>query len=312
MARRLVSSICFLIFPAFSALASEGDLKSDSQAKAQSTEDSGFLPWILVDKKTNALKIMHSTDLKYAVVKTYRTTLGLVPGDKEREGDKKTPEGIYFFEEVLRPPAIAKKYGRMAITMNYPNAWDRFMKRTGSGIWLHATDEPQRMEKDLDSLGCVVVKDEEIEDIAASIRYRVSPIIVYEDFEAQKGLMSEERLASLKSRVEEWARSWAEKDLDRYMSFYHLNFSANGMNWNQWRNYKASLNKRYDQISVDINRLYVFAHPKYDVAIFNQVYTSRFKSGKVAHLSKGVKILYLAREGDTPKILSEEFRNTEI
>lgn len=303
MAKRLVSSICFVIFPAFSVLASDN---------VQSAGASDYLPWILVDKKTNALKIMHSSDLKFSAVKTYRTTLGLVPGDKEKEGDKKTPEGIYFFEEVLRPPRIAKKYGRMAITMNYPNAWDRFKKRTGSGIWLHATDEPQRMEKDLDSLGCVVVKDEEIEDIAASIRYRVSPIIIYEDFEAQKDIMSEERLASLKARVEDWARSWAAKDLDRYMSFYHPAFSSNGMNLNQWREYKASLNKRYHQITVDISRLYVFAHPKYDVAIFNQVYESRFKSGKVAHVSKGVKILYLARDGDSPKILSEEFRNTEI
>ena len=299
MARRLALSICLVVFPLLSALASEAG-------------ESEFLPWILVDKRTNALKIMHTTGLKYSVVKTFRTTLGLVPGDKEVEGDKKTPEGIYFFEEIRRPPALAKKYGRMAITMNYPNAWDRFMKRTGSGIWLHATDEPQRMEKDLDSLGCVVVGDEEIEDIAGSIRYRVSPIIIFADFEAQKDVMSEERLALLKARIQEWARSWAEKDLGRYISFYHPNFSSNGMNLKQWRRYKDSLNKRYDRIYVDISRLYVFAHPKYEVAIFNQVYESQFKNGKKAHSSKGVKILYLARDGEEPKILSEEFRNTEI
>lgn len=301
MAMRLLVLFVFLIMSSGFGYASEGSSPSVS-----------VLPWILVDKKTNALKIMTISEHDYSDLKTYRTTLGLVPGDKEKEGDKKTPEGIYFFEEIHRQPNLAKKFGRMALTMNYPNSWDRLMKRTGSGIWLHATDEPQRLEKDFDSLGCVVVKDEEIEDIAASIRYRVSPIVVYEDFEAQKQLMSKERLESVRARVKEWAQSWSAKELDRYMGFYHSAFSGNGMNLKQWRDYKGQLNKRYATINVELEKLYVFAHPKYDVAIFNQIYESKFKSGNTAKRSRGLKILYLAKEGEELKILSEDFRNTEI
>ena len=276
--------------------------------------DSGAAPelkplaGLIVDKKTNTLHLVNFADRTFSILKSYHTTLGLVPGDKEKEGDKKTPEGIYFFEEVRRPPNLLKKFGKMALTMNYPNAWDRLMKRTGSGIWVHATDEPERLLKNFDSQGCVVIKDEEIEDLFPKITYRTSPTIVYEDFEKNKELMSPERVAKLEGMVSDWARSWSEKNLEAYISHYHPSFSNDGKNLKQWQAYKGQLNKAYAKIDVKLERLHVFAHPKYDVAIFNQVYESKHASGAVAKRTSGVKILYLAKDGETPKILSEEFR----
>jgi murein L,D-transpeptidase YafK len=279
-----------------------------AQAKAPDTRLNG----LIVDKKSNSLLLVSFDQPTYTVLKTYHTTLGTIVGDKEKEGDKKTPEGIYFFEEVRRPPRLLKKFGRMALTMNYPNAWDRLMKHTGSGIWLHSTDEPKRLAKDFDSLGCVVVKDEEIAELYPQVRHRTSPIMVYDDFQKHKDLLKPERLARLETFVRSWAQDWSGKNLESYLDHYHESFTNNGKDLKQWKSYKRQLNQNYASISVQLSHIYIFAHPKYDVAMFNQIYESRLKNGAVAKRTSGVKILYLAKDSETPKILSEEFRDTEL
>src|SRR6478735_7200215 len=119
---------------------------------------------LLVDKKTNTLKVAEYVDGRYNVLKTFHATLGKVKGDKEQEGDLKTPEGIYTFKQLLFPPAIKPKFGAMAFYVNYPNTYDELAGRTGFDIRLHATNVPDRLKQDFDSEGCVVVKNEEISE----------------------------------------------------------------------------------------------------------------------------------------------------
>lgn len=270
------------------------------------------LPGVIVDKKTNSLYLVEFTDIGVDVKKTFHTTLGLVPGDKFKEGDKKTPEGIYFFEETKRRPNLEKKFGAMALTMNYPNPWDKFQNRTGSGIWFHATDDPGRLVRNFDSLGCVVVKDEEITEIYPQLRTRVSPIVVFEDFARDKEIRSPQRIAELKHFVNTWANAWGGKDIDAYIGMYHSKFRSDGKNLSQWRAHKSQLNKQYDKIMVAVDHIQIFSHPKYDVAIFNQLYESHLANGATAKRAAGVKILYITRENNEPKILSEQIRNTHI
>ena len=47
----------------------------------------------------------------------------------------------------------------MAFYMNFPNTFDQLAGHTGSNIMLHATDTPDRLKQDYDSLGCVVVNE---------------------------------------------------------------------------------------------------------------------------------------------------------
>ena len=267
---------------------------------------------LIVDKKSNSLQLVDFTGVGYTVLKTYHATLGRVSGDKQQEGDKKTPEGVYFFEEIRRAPKLQKKFGRMALTMNYPNCWDRFMKRTGSGVWLHSTDEPDRLTKNFDSLGCVVVDDGELKELYSHIAYRTSPILIFDDFEGQKKVFNPERMRGLEAFVKSWAQDWSEKNLDGYVAHYHRSFTNNGKDIKQWRAYKGQLNHNYAKINVQVEHLIIVAHPKYDVAIFNQVYDAKLKNGTTVKHTSGVKILYMAGENGAPKILSEEFRDTHL
>ncbi len=260
---------------------------------------------ILVDKKTNSLHLVQYDTQKYKILKTYHATLGQVKGDKEQENDLKTPEGIYTFNSLLTPPSLQKKFGVMSFYINFPNAFDHLAGRTGSGIMLHATDEPERLKKNYDSQGCVVVKNEEIQEIKPHIRLGLTPILIFSE-------LSDEYLnpgvdPKLKAFFDGWVKDWESKDIDRYIEHYHSDFSAQGKNKSAWKSYKSDLNRKYSTIEINPEDVRYYRHPKYSVVTFTQNYRSKMKAGGWGHRSRGTKILYVAEENNQSKIIAETF-----
>jgi murein L,D-transpeptidase YafK len=260
---------------------------------------------LLVDKKTNQLLVTEYVDGAYKVIKTYHATLGQVKGDKFDEGDLKTPEGIYTFKSRLTPPSLNKKFGVMAFYMNFPNTFDELSGHTGSNIMLHATNEPKRLEKDYDSQGCVVVKNDELEEIYPHIRLGLTPILIFPELTEE--YMKPGQDVGLKSFFESWIKNWETKDLDSYIGHYHSDFSAKGMDKEKWKNYKAGLNKMYSSIEIGPEDVLYYRHPKYSMITFTQNYRSKLKSGGWGHRSRGTKILYVAEEAGQPKIIAETY-----
>lgn len=260
---------------------------------------------ILVDKKTNTLTVVEYADGQYKTVKKFHATLGRVRGDKEDEGDLKTPEGIYTFSSRLTPPGLKAKFGVMAFYMNYPNAFDQIAGRTGNDIMLHATDEPDRLKQNYDSEGCIVVKNEELSEIHSHIRLGLTPILVFPELtDEYLNPGKNERLVSF---FKSWIDSWENQDIDRYISHYHLDFSAQGKDRDAWRSYKAGLNRRYSSIQIGPEDVMYYRHPKYSMITFTQNYRSKLNGGGWGHRSRGTKILYVAEEAGQPKIIAETF-----
>lgn len=262
---------------------------------------------VLVDKGKNQLHLAKYNGDKIEIAKSYHTTLGKVRGDKLVEKDLKTPEGVYFFTTKLTPPALKKKFGVMALLMNYPNPIDRIAGKTGYDIMLHATDDPSRLKRDLDSEGCVVVDNPEIKEISEHVRLGLTPIIVYP--ELKDDYLRAAFKPELKETFEKWLKAWASKDLDAYIGTYASNFTYNGMNLKKYRDYKKSLNQKYSVINVDAQHVRYFYHPKYDVVTFTQIYESKLKGGGQGFKSAGTKVLYFVKDGDGYKIANESYSN---
>lgn len=120
---------------------------------------------VLVIKSERKLLLMKGTD----VLKTYTVSLGGNPvGSKIREGDHKTPEGIY----VLDRHNAHSLYHR-SIHISYPNADDVARARrlgvpTGGDLYIHGL--PNDYEGPTQQLGdwtegCIAVTNAEIEEI---------------------------------------------------------------------------------------------------------------------------------------------------
>ncbi|MGQ7843560.1 L,D-transpeptidase family protein [Granulosicoccus sp. 3-233] len=80
--------------------------------------------------------------------------------DKRFEGDNKTPLGVYRITGYRSDASLPDLYGAGALTLNYPNALDRHLGRTGSGIWLHGVPHRQRSRSPRSSEGCVTMSND--------------------------------------------------------------------------------------------------------------------------------------------------------
>jgi len=130
---------------------------------------------VAVDKSSRTLYILLENKKNYAVVQTFRVSLGQIMGDKLREGDKKTPEGFYKVIQVKEDDELPGIYGPRAFVLNYPNKYDRANGSTGGGIWIHGTGNGLRTP---DTKGCVEVTDENIMALGKWIGVE-TPVLIF-------------------------------------------------------------------------------------------------------------------------------------
>lgn len=81
---------------------------------------------------------------------------------KWREGDAKTPTGVYFVQKHMTDPMLPDLYGSGALTLDYPNLLDTQQQRTGSGIWLHGSPSQQYARPPTATDGCVVLANDDM------------------------------------------------------------------------------------------------------------------------------------------------------
>lgn len=195
----------------------------------------------------------------------------------------------------------------MAFYVTYPNAFDRLSGNTGFSIMLHATNEPERLKRDYDSEGCVVVDNSAIAEIKPYVRLGLTPVLIFSDLsEGYRRPASDSEVGSF---FREWLTAWESKDLDTYVGSYHSEFVSQGKDLKAWRAYKAALNDKYETIRVHPENVQFFRHPKYTLVTFvqNYVSTPAKKSGGTGFKSHGTKILYVARENGKPRIIDEDY-----
>ena len=183
---------------------------------------------ILVEKQRQKLFLYGSLDGEVELIKSFPCSTGENSGDKKEKGDKKTPEGIYFFTRTFEDEELNPRYGAKAFVLNYPNFFDRLQQKDGRGIWLHGVNKPLVPN---DSKGCIALNNQDILELAKYISLYRTPIIVLEKIEN----LPEEEIGrkehQLKNFVYKWLNSWENKELLNYMSCYTKDFRSKGMNW---------------------------------------------------------------------------------
>jgi hypothetical protein len=170
---------------------------------------------------------------------------------------------------------------------------------------LHATNTPDRLNKDYDSQGCVVVRNDEIDEIKHYVKLGLTPILIFPQLTDE--YLAPGRDQQLKDFFQSWIKDWESKSLDGYIDHYHSDFSAKGMNKAKWKAYKGHLNKIYGTIEINPESVLYYRHPKYSMITFTQNYRSKLKGGGWGHRSRGTKILYIAEEAGKPKIIAETY-----
>lgn len=99
---------------------------------------------------------------------------------KWREGDGKTPAGVYFVQKHLTDPMLPDLYGSGALTLDYPSPLDKEQRRTGSGIWLHGSPSEQYARAPTSTDGCVVLANDDMTRLVKLGLKADTPVIIAE------------------------------------------------------------------------------------------------------------------------------------
>ena len=148
----------------------------------KSVDDSQMI-LLTVDKTklTASLKTWPTDASAARQLRNFRIAIGKASGDKQVEGDNKTPEGVYFAQGHIDGRGLPERYGAMAIPLDFPNPVDRLQGKTGHGIWLHGVDDDKRIEEAMVTEGCVAFYNPDIARLRNWLKGHQGVVVIAED-----------------------------------------------------------------------------------------------------------------------------------
>jgi murein L,D-transpeptidase YafK len=239
--------------------------------------NSGQQHALVVDSRRSRLYVFENVAGRPHYVADYYVTLGKRGVDKTREGDQKTPVGVYHVTANLPRQKLSDFYGAGAYPINYPNEWDRRLGRNGFGIWVHGTPPDTYSRPPRASDGCIVLANPDLLSVARFMQVGTTPVIIAEEIEwADADALEAERTA-LARAVESWRTDWESRDTERYLAHYAAAFTSGTEDRAAWAARKRSVNAAKSWIRVGLSRVAMFRYPSqadFVVVTFQQDYRS--------------------------------------
>jgi murein L,D-transpeptidase YafK len=189
---------------------------------------------IAVDASRSRLYLFENTHNGVKLLADYYISVGKLGVSKSAEGDQRTPLGVYYITGSLNPTSLVDFYGVGALPINYPNPLDLKRGKTGSGIWLHGTPSEQFSRAPKASDGCVVLANPDLNHILTSVSARTTPVVIAERLNWVTRASLDAEKTSFNTALMSWRQAKVQSDVQKFMSFYTVDFSNYGKNLTQW------------------------------------------------------------------------------
>jgi murein L,D-transpeptidase YafK len=239
---------------------------------------------LIVDTRRSTLYVFENHNGVPQYVADYYISSGKNGTDKTRNGDRKTPLGVYHVTDNLPRKKLSDLYGSGAFPISYPNELDRREGRNGNGIWLHGTPSDTYSRPPRASDGCVVLTNQDLEVIGKNLRIGVTPVIITEGIDWVKPEALDALRKDLLKNVENWHRDWESLDTETYLKHYAPGFSSGSQDLAAWSKQKRHVNSGKTWIKLKIERISAFLYPGRDdlaVVTFDQDYSSSNLSNRM-------------------------------
>ena len=255
------------------------------------------LPDVLmaVDMSRQRCFLVRNADKKLKKISMACTT-GMRNGGKLVEGDRKTPEGVYFLEGRITSGLDFDSFGNTAYPMNYPNPADRVLGKTGDGIMIHGrgrTFGPRQ------TLGCVVLENRDVDSLHRYVRPHETPIIIAENI-----VWGEARRYGPPPEIVMGTWGWAKSRERREHAFFEIydpkRFEiSSGQEFESFKKRTLRTFSRRKWVDIRLKDIQVFEGPGYMVSTFVQ---RTMPDGE-----EGRRRLYWMRHLELWKIVGEEW-----
>ena len=255
----------------------------------------GIREVVVVDLSTSRFYLFENSADGPHLVNDYYVSTGKRVGKKLREGDQKTPVGVYFVTGGIPSSELPDFYGAGALPVNYPNEWDLRNGRTGYGIWIHGVPSSTYARSPHASDGCMALANEDLAAIWNNLAVGGAPVIVTDGTTWTSRDQISQRGHEISDQVEAWEEAWESLELSRYIDFYSKDFHTENKSYQDWVRHKGRVNASKHFIEIDLSELSILGYPGEDnlvVVTFTQDYRSSNFS------SKSDKRQYWKRESD--------------
>nr|WP_240331963.1 L,D-transpeptidase family protein [Sulfurospirillum tamanensis] len=254
---------------------------------------------VLVDKTADTLKVFEF-EKGNPVLQMQHPVITGIGGDKQREGDLKTPVGVY--EVVRRFVPSDPFYGQIAFALSYPNIMDKRMGKDGYGIWIHGHPLNSAQRYDQNTRGCVVMTNDLLDIFDAKVQEKKTLTLISEAGEPK---VEKETIVALLTQVFEWRNAWKYSDVNRYMTFYHEDFRRfDGMRLEEFTRMKRTIFSRNEDKMILFNDLAVVPYPNEEGRpLFRVSYHQTYETKNYQH--RGNKEIYVDFSNNQMKILVE-------
>lgn len=257
---------------------------------------------IVVDTQKSRLYLYRNDKGRPRFVADYYISQGKLGADKMREGDKRTPIGVYHVTSSLSPQKLGDLYGSGAFPINYPNEWDRRQGRNGHGIWLHGTPSDTFSRPPKASDGCVVLSNVDLNALAKNLQIGLTPVIISNSIEWLSFDDWQKERSTLTKKIDEWRSDWESRDVNRYLKHYSKQFQTKDQSLEKFAQQKQQVNAGKEWIKVKLSNVSMFRNPGKDelvIVTFEQDYQSNNLSNQMK------KRQYWVNENGTWKIIYE-------
>ncbi len=255
---------------------------------------------VTVSKSAQSLQLYDTLSKEFKPLLTHKVITGLA-GDKQKEGDLKTPIGVYDMVKRFVPGDTF--YGQVAYALSYPNDLDKQQGKTGYGIWIHGypLDNSPRQYTD-NTEGCVAMTNDLLDIFDKKVKKRKGIVIIAEDTLPH---VDKETMSALLAQIFQWRNSWKYNDIEKYLSFYHKDFKRyDGSSLDSFSRMKRLIFSRNEDKKILFKDMMVIPYPdeKYE-SMFRLSYYQIYETKN--HKFRGEKEIYLTFKDKKMKILME-------
>jgi murein L,D-transpeptidase YafK len=269
--------------------------------------DSDWSPtrFVAVDKKSQSFSLLvRQSPLR--VAQAIPCATGQELGDKFKEGDLKTPEGVYFITQRKNAGLNYELYGDLAFVLNFPNPMDVLRRKSGHGIWIHGRGHPIIP---YETQGCVALNTPDIHRLDQVLAENM-PVVIADEIQlgGAKAQAVEAEGREVVAATQAWAKAWQDRS-EAFFGFHDPEKFAitEGQPFAAFRIHKERLFKALPWIQVTLFDVRAVPGPDYWVTYFIQVYRSP------TLISQGVKRLYWQRNADGRfRIVGMEYEETPV
>lgn len=253
---------------------------------------------IVADKLSKKLELFKNEDKKFLKLLTQNMITGEKAGDKQFEGDKKTPVGAYKLTRKLTK--LDQYYGPLALVTNYPNTYDKSLNKNGHGIWIHGMPLDETREDF--TKGCIALENENLVSLDENIDYDESVLLISEKSVEQT---TKDEIAQVLTFIYSWTDSWKRSDIDEYLSYYSEDFRrANGQDFKGFKKHKRYIFSRNESKTIKFSNMNIIPYPNIEnKKMFKIVMDQHYKTK--SYFYEGVKELYIELKDNKITILSE-------